>query len=183
MLGFKFKDIARFMTSPTVQLINNLSKVDMFNDYSGTGRITDVIDLIANGPHISKYLTGSEQDELGRLAAETLNGGYARGEVPYITDAATHAEKLWNMFAEESNYIRQQKNSKNFDEEVFKEFVEIQKDADETTRLGRLYGINQGLRTDMAGKLAYLNNVESALTEREQNYMKYDPKSRKNILI
>lgn len=179
MLGFKFKDIARFMTSPTVQLINNLSKVDMFNDYSGTGRITDVIDLIANGPHISKYLTGSEQDELGRLAAETLNGGYARGEVPYITDAATHAEKLWNMFAEESNYIRQQKNSKNFDEEVFKEFVEIQKDADETTRLGRLYGINQGLRTDMAGKLAYLNNVESALTEREQSYMKYDPKSRK----
>lgn len=61
MLNYSFEDIANFMISPTVQIIKDLSKTNIFDDYhdNDMGIIDTVCNELENGPNINKYLDRS----------------------------------------------------------------------------------------------------------------------------
>lgn len=54
--------------------------------------------------------------------------------------------------------------------DTFYTFRQIKEDAKETTMLGRGFGLNQGMRTDIAGKLSFLDALEKVIKDAEENY-------------
>jgi len=55
MMGFDFKDIAKFMTSPTIQLISDSTKSNIFDDYNEKTSVDEAIKLVKEGPSLDKY--------------------------------------------------------------------------------------------------------------------------------
>lgn len=183
MLGFNFRDIAAFMTSPTVQLVNDLMKSNMFNEYSNINKVDDAIKMLEEGPSLYSYVNKAYMDEVreGRrnwsgkynfFDYENVNGNGTlvqfsdKQALNYVEDAGVN----FNRFVEEYNYIQHKKNKGGFDQKIFDEFKSIYTSAKETTKLGQMYSINQGLRTNTVGKLRFINNAESAIQDREELY-------------
>ena len=54
--------------------------------------------------------------------------------------------------------------------DTFYTFRQIKEDAKETTMLGRGFGLNQGMRTDIAGKLSFLDALEKVIKDAEEDY-------------
>lgn len=185
MMGFDFSRIADFMTSPTVQLINDLLQSNMFDDFDPyQKKVNDVIKLIQNGPQLSDYVSNKELDKLhnadmGENIASQEDLASMSTDSPvklkYLESKAISSEllkivKKYNTFVEQWNFIVSKITSPSFNRAQFEEFVKIRKDAEETTLLGSIYGANQGLATDMVGKMKILNNIESAISNREALY-------------
>lgn len=182
MLGFRFKDIAGFMTSPTVQTINDLMKVNVFDEYHDHASVDSVVRALEEGPNIRNYFT---TDALAGMFARVRDGEETaglfarRGEwIQEIKDRFAKGEAIDNIFPavsfrehrflDEYNYLRKMKHR--IDPDTFAEFKKVNRSARETELLGRFYGLNQGMPTDLGGKMAMLNTYESAIVNREQYY-------------
>lgn len=180
MLGFNFEDIANLMISPTVQTINDLSKTNIFDDYhdNNSGIIDSVTRSLKEGPILSKYL-----DRPGVLTqfniarSEGFQGSEKEWKAEIIKRFATN-RNLKDVFfpqtmhdyrfLEEFEFL--QKKREDIDIETFTQFEAIKEDAKETTVLGRVFGLNQGMKTNVVGKLSFLDMLESTLTTMEKKY-------------
>ena len=184
MLGFNFNDIAKFMTSPTVQTVNDLMKVNVFDEYHDHASVDSVVRALEEGPNIRNYFDSTSlanfykrvQDKLAEAGEsefdkrgnwiQAIKDRFANDEsIDDIFPAVSYRE---HRFLEEYKYL--QKMKKRLDANKFEEFKKINRSARETELLGRFYGLNQGMPTDLAGKMSRLNTYESAITSREQVY-------------
>ena len=178
MLGFNFNDIARFMTSPTVQTVNDLMKVNVFDEYHDTASVNSVVRALEEGPNIRNYFSTLQLKNLFERVQET--GMFVkRGEwIAEIKDRFANNQPIDDIFPaanyrefrflEEYKYLQKMKGR--LDAKTFEEFKKVNKSSKETELLGRFYGLNQGMPTDLAGKMSMLNTYESAITSREQVY-------------
>lgn len=184
MLNYSFDDIARFMTSETVQTIATLAKqVNLFDDYhdSDSGIIDQICNSLEKGPIIDKYLNREDIVTIGFMLhkqglikensrkelAKYLGDKFSKGE--FLTDETFTAINVHaHRFIQEFNRLIVYKNK--LDPDTFKTFRKIKEEAKETTMLGRGFGINQGIKTDIAGKLSFLNALEQVITDAEAKY-------------
>lgn len=184
MLGFSFNDIAKFMTSPTVQTVNDLMKVNVFDEYHDHASVDSVVRALEEGPNIRNYFDSTSLGNFfKRVQEKLLDSGeeafdkrgnwiqaikdrFAEGDsIDDIFPAVSYRE---HRFLEEYKYLQKMKNRLDMDR--FAEFKKVNRSARETELLGRFYGLNQGMPTDLGGKMSRLNTYESAITSREQLY-------------
>ncbi len=184
MLGFSFNDIAKFMTSPTVQTVNDLMKVNVFDEYHDHASVDSVVRALEEGPNIRNYFDSTSLGNFfKRVQEKLLDSGeeafdkrgnwiqaikdrFAEGDsIDDIFPAVSYRE---HRFLEEYKYLQKMKNRLDMDR--FAEFKKVNRNARETELLGRFYGLNQGMPTDLGGKMSRLNTYESAITSREQLY-------------
>lgn len=75
MLGFDINDIVSFMTSPAVNLVNQLSEASMFDDYVNDVNIEDAINLAEGRVDVSKFLvsgyTFTNEDKISKYISLT----------------------------------------------------------------------------------------------------------------
>lgn len=174
MMGIDFSDIANFMTSPAVQLIADLTKTNIYDDYSESNTVDTVLKELMEGPSINKYTTTKEiQEALGDLFKldEKTSIGQAlseqfkiRKKLAYVTNYEV------NRYIERFNYLIDKLSSDKIDYTKITEFYNIYNLAKETTLFGRMLSVNQGFRTDIAGKLKFVDMLESGVALREKNY-------------
>lgn len=184
MLNYSFEDIAKFMTSETVQTIATLAKqVNLFDDYHDTdsGIIDQICNSLERGPIIDKYLSNDsityvmyalkqagqiekfDRKELQKYLQDKFDSG------TFLTKESFPARNVHeNRFIQEFNRLLVYK--KRLDQGTFETFRKIKEEAKETTMLGRGFGINQGIATDIAGKLSFLNALEQVITNAEEKY-------------
>lgn len=79
MMGFNVADIAAFMTSPVVSIINDLSTSNMFDEYLYNIRITDIIKVLKGNFPLNKFFYGTvyvkgEQTPLIKEAFKAVSG-------------------------------------------------------------------------------------------------------------
>ncbi len=171
IIGYEFSDIAKFMTSPTISMIANLSNSNMF-DANGSVKIdvSDIIDSMSEGPNISDFISndiiskwGSQNEEatwsvtqikksikdafLGNLPFPTkfnelINSGGANGH-RYILE-----------------YNRLQNLRKNIDDNLLETFKDIDASTREMSLMGRVLGLNQGIKTNVGDLLSFISAVE-----------------------
>lgn len=184
MLNYSFEDIAKFMTSETVQTISNLAKqVNLFDDYhdNDSGIIDQICNSLEKGPVIDKYLSrDSIATVMFTLKSRGILEKFDKKELQkYLQDKFDSQEFLTaesfpartvheHRFIQEFNRLIVYK--KRLDPEAFETFRRIKEEAKETTMLGRGFGINQGIKTDIAGKLSFLNALEQVITDAEEKY-------------
>lgn len=180
MLNFSFDDIAKLMTSPTIQTINDLSKTNIFDDYhdNNSAIIDTVIKSLKEGPAMSKYL--NREDIITQFSI-AVSKGFKGPEKEWRAEIASRfasGRDLGDMFTpssmrdyrflEEFEYL--QKKRADISLETFAQFEQIKDDAKETATLGRVFGLNQGMKTDLVGKLSFLGMLENALKSMEDKY-------------
>lgn len=180
MLGFNFEDIANLMTSSTVQTINDLSKTNIFDDYhdNSSGIIDAVLKALKTGPNMSKYL---DRQRLMTQLDMARNRGFTGTEKEWKTEISKRFASNRSLqdiffpetvsdyrFLEEFEFL--QKKRDDIDIETFTQFEKIKEDAKETTTLGKVFGLNQGMKTDIVGKLSFLSMLEGAMTDMEKKY-------------
>lgn len=184
MLNYSFEDIAKFMTSETVQTIATLAKqVSLFDDYhdSDSGIIDQICNSLEKGPNIDKYINretlvtimfqmkqkglidnASKEDLVSYLQNQFQQNKFLTLET--FPAKTVHAHR----FIQEFNRLIVYR--KRLDDTTFQTFRKIKEEAKETTMLGRGFGINQGIKTDIAGKLSFLNALEQVVTNAEEKY-------------
>lgn len=184
MLNYSFEDIANFMTSPTVQIIKDLAKTNIFDDYhdSASGIIDQVCNSLETGPNINKYLNQGEINTILYRAKEQglikkdwqwkdyykyLAENFVQG-APLTTNIFPASTAQAFRYMEEYNFLQAQRAK--LDTDMFTAFRQIKEDAKETTMLGQGLSINQGLKTDIAGKLAFLDKLENVIKNAEKDY-------------
>lgn len=184
MLGFDFNDIADLMISPTVQTINDLAKTNIFDDYhdGGSTVIDMVITSLEEGPNINKYLDKQGQANLYYAAKDKY--GYSKSQKDWLKEIVERFKSGRELddkffpaktvndyrFLEEYKYLQQKAASIDIDR--FEQFKQIKEEAKETQLVGRIFGLNQGMKTDLAGKIAFLNMLESGMASREAKFIK-----------
>lgn len=72
MLGFSFNDIAKFMTSPTVQTVNDLMKVNVFDEYHDHASVDSVVRALEEGPNIRNYFDSTSLGNFFKRVQEKL---------------------------------------------------------------------------------------------------------------
>lgn len=184
MLNYSFEDIAKFMTSETVQTIATLAKqVNLFDDYhdSDSGIIDQICNSLEKGPVIDKYLNREAISSIMfALKQKGLIENYDKKDLlkylqykfessEFLTEDTFPAKTVHaHRFIQEFNRLIVYRQR--LDEKLFETFRKIKEEAKETTMLGRGFGINQGIKTDIAGKLSFLNALEQVITDAESKY-------------
>lgn len=184
MLNYSFEDIANFMISPTVQTIKDLSKTNIFDDYhdNDMGIIDTVCNELENGPNINKYLDRSGVNILigtakqkGLIPKEWTQKDYFKelkkvfeSGNPLTTELFPATTAQGFRYIEEFNFLQAQRAKMDMD--TFYTFRQIKEDAKETTMLGRGFGLNQGMSTNIAGKLSFLDALEKVIKDAEEDY-------------
>ena len=184
MLNYSFDDIAKFMTSETVQTIATLAKqVSLFDDYhdSDSGIIDQVCNSLENGPAVDKYINRQGLATIMyTLKEQGLIEGFGKNYLQsYLKEKFDKNEFLTpetfpastvhsHRFIQEFNRLIIYK--KKLDPDTFQTFRKIKEEAKETTMLGRGFSINQGIKTDIAGKLSFLSALEQVITDAERKY-------------
>lgn len=202
MLNFNFDDIAAFMTSPTVQTIADLCKSNIFDDYhdqGGSGLVNSVIKSLKEGPDIRKYLSvdnlnylyyhssikdtkeyaenaiGTPSQKFKRFLKDAFQKGIELTPSNFPIDQAFMSGTMQSInayrFKEEFEFL--QAKAMNLDPRDFEVFETVKKQSQETTDLGRLLGINQGMATDLPGKLQFLDFLNDVFNKAVKT-IKYD---------
>lgn len=144
-LGFDVKDIVKFMTSPAVSFIEDLSNENIFTGHKSS--VENVIEFIKAYNNI--YIS-NETDEEKAAALSNL----------YLKNGSRN---LIGIFRERLN--------KEFNEDFYKDtldFKKVLKGANEFSFLGRLLGINQGVKTTKEELVKFRNFISQIMSEAEK---------------
>lgn len=224
ILGIDFNDIADLMTSPTVNAINDLSDVNIFQETSGNNPLNSAMNSLRKGINVSDYMSYNDKDYIEAyitaLEAEIINTGQngtyqTNTELFYrdkrqlvgLMDAKSKVfskalknvhkgKQTWQEFATVwqnavngalrladamgmpstppakhlYRYLYKVQEWLNtvstIDNATLQVFEELLAAAKELSSFGRILGINQGINTSIADKIAYLNKLESVFKDR-----------------
>lgn len=215
ILGIDFTDIANLMTSPTVNAVNQLSDVNIFEKDSLVSAITASLNSLKKGINPGEYLNTTDIEVVEDLLFKVPNGDSRRLDLQELIhksktssiegrttfkqdlDKVNKGEISWSQFAAEwavkindiINLIDGLSGSnpspsiqqlyrylfkmqewldivKDIDQRTLLTFKDMLDSAEEFVTFGAILGINQGIRTDVDGKLAYLNRIENVFKNR-----------------
>ena len=144
-LGFDVKDIVKFMTSPAVSFIEDLSNENIF-----TGHKSNVENVIEFIKAYNNIYTSNDTDEEKATKLSNL----------YLKNGSRN---LIGVFRERLN--------KEFNEDFYKDtldFEKVLKGANEFSFLGRLLGINQGVKTTKEELVKFRNFISQIMSEAEK---------------
>lgn len=173
MMGIDFSSIAKFMTSPSVQLIADLTKSNIYDDYSESNSVDTVLKELMQGPSVNKYTTLKAirsylKEELNLDDETPINKLLTERFKARKTFSSYTNNYEVNRFIDRFNYLIDKLNTVDYDQII--EFYNIYNLAKETTLFGRMLSVNQGFKTDIAGKLKFVDMLESGIALREKEY-------------
>lgn len=144
-LGFDVKDIVKFMTSPAVSFIEDLSNNNIFLGHKST--VENVIEFIKAYNNIYNSNI-SDEEKAAKLSNLHLKNGN---------------NNLVGVFKERLN--------KEFNENFYKDTLDFEKvlqGANEFSSLGRLLGINQGVKTTKEELVNFKNFIAKIMSDAEK---------------
>ena len=103
MLGFDIKDVVTFMTSPCVNLINDLSEANMMDSYIPQLRVQDAIKIAKGIIDSNKFLPGSVPSVNEYGERDTISR--SQSVLGIFTEAGTSANKAYNLLVDRVKQI------------------------------------------------------------------------------
>ena len=103
MLGFDIKDVVTFMTSPCVNLINDLSEANMMDSYIPQLRVQDAIKIAKGIIDPSKFLPGSVPSVNEYGERDTISR--SQSVLGIFTETGTSANKTYNLLVDRVKQI------------------------------------------------------------------------------
>lgn len=164
-LGFDVTDIVKFMTSPAVQFINDLSNSNIF-----LGHDVDMDDIFT---FIESYYSEINSEKTDDEIAENISKLYLKGSSIYLRNSIM--QRLNSLF--KNGYYDTPEGVKNSFYEDIQDFKNILAGANEFSNLGRLLGINQGVATTKEGLTKFKNFLTQIITTAEKEI--YEKNNRK----
>jgi len=98
MLGFDIKDVVTFMTSPCVNLINDLSEANMMDSYIPQLRVQDAIKIAKGIIDSNKFLLGSVPSINEYGERDTISR--SQSVLSIFTEPGTSANKAYNLLVD-----------------------------------------------------------------------------------
>lgn len=104
MLGFDIKDVVTFMTSPCINLINNLSEANMMDSYISQLKVQDAIKIAKGIIDPSKFLPGTvpSVNQYGERTSITRSASILSS----FTESGSKANKLYDLLVERVRTVR-----------------------------------------------------------------------------
>lgn len=173
-MGFDIKDIASFMTSPAISFIDTLTEENIF--LQNHFYLKDAID-IAKGKWETlwtKYISKNQLSDLDNskeIINQLNNGNFENIVNPYDQNFEyTNYTKFYEMLeaCKEVKELMDYTITPEILQDI-SEFENILEGANEFSNLATLLGMNQGLKTDRDGLLAFMSTVKGMLNSRQKN--------------
>ena len=166
-LGFDVSDIVKFMTSPAVQFINDLTNNNIF-----LGHDVNIDDVFT---FIDSYVSEINSDKTDEKIAENLSKLYLKGSSIHLRNSIM--QRLQSLY--KNGYYDTPEGIKNSFYEDIQDFKNILAGANEFSNLGRLLGINQGVATTKEGLTKFKNFLTQIITTAEKEKGIYEKDKRK----
>lgn len=191
--NIEFNDIADLMISPTVQVISQLNKANIFDENNTSSQVNSVFNKLENGLSMNAYVKSNEGlqtlvlNVLSKLGYDTSNGINSAMKEAYLDPKSKYIEELKEAYTKSNElyadytirfsfmrYLNQLEDLRNLKSKVvesdYNTFKKIYEQSQEIKSLGSILGANQGLKTDSAGKFAFLDRIETVVKNAIQSF-------------
>ena len=170
-LGFDINDIVKFMTSPVVQFIDDITNENIFDvnfdlktainlckgDFSSFCNTYMKSVYNKSSDKIKNLLKSGKTDEIRKLSLEE---GF---------NISKELEELLTSIDEIKSLRKFDVNSEDTIKDI-QEFQNIKKGADEFTSFAKILGMNQGLKTDKVSLQTFVESIKSLVRSKEDDF-------------
>lgn len=168
-LGFEVSDIVKFMTSPAVSFINDMSNGNIF--LAQDIKMKDIFNYITQYHNIRSDSSKTEDEKIEELSKLSLKGANRNLNESILA-------KLTNIY-NEGFYTDSEGNIRNSIYEDMIDFKNILVGANEFSNLGRGLGLNQGVATTKENLTKFKNFLTQIMSTAENEKGIFDGYSRK----